>query len=175
MSELGPLVEVHLLAVPIPVWAKAQQQTDELLREFALAAGYAEDGSAHHLPARLTALIAALDADFGAVGTEQEAQLFAAAARHDPVIDDLVFHVPGQAAAASQVLGDMLDEADEYCRAGRHLLTLAASDDVVAFRRWYLSEFIRQVDGAAPRSWDDYDGFWPGAPVHEGRTTGNPA
>ena len=153
------LVAVHLLRVPVPLWAKTQQQTDELLREFALAAAQADDDQHHHLPVRLTALIETLNASFAGVGTAQEQELFAAAARDQEEID-LSFAVPPAVAPASRVLGDMLDEADVYCRDGQHLLTLAAPPDVVAFRRWYLWSFISQVEGAAPVAWPDYDGSW---------------
>ena len=61
--------------------------------------------------------------------------------------------MPGAAAEASQALGDMLDQADAFCRDGSHLLTLAADADVVAFRWWYLRQFIDQIAGAAPVPW----------------------
>ncbi len=153
------LLPVHLLQLPVQVWARVQQQTDELLREFALAAASTDD--AHHVPARLTALIDQLNSDFDGVSSAQELQLFAAAAAGDEVIDDLEFALPPQAAPACIVLGNMLDEADDYCRAGEHLLTLASSDEVVAFRRWYLVEMVRQIEGQLPVPWPQYDGYWP--------------
>lgn len=159
-----PTVEVRLLELPVPVWSRTQQATDELLREFALASAAEADEHAPHLPARLTALISTLTQQFAGVSTAQEQQLFDAAEAGDLVVPELVFTIPVAAAAASQLLGDMLDEADAYCRAGRHLLTLAAPDDVVAFRRWYLSEFIRQSAGEPAVPWPAYDGWWP-APV----------
>ena len=51
----------------------------------------------------------------------------------------------------------MLDEADEFCRHS-DLLTLATPADLVAFRRWFLGEIIRQLDGGAPRPWDATNG-----------------
>jgi hypothetical protein len=53
-------------------------------------------------------------------------------------------------------LCDLLDEADEFCRAGDRLLTLAAEPELVAFRHWYLGEFWKQVEGAEPVSWPDF-------------------
>lgn len=161
MTAAGRLHEVRLLQVPVPLWARSQQVTDELLREFALAAAQADDEQAHHLPGRLTTLIDTLTGQFAGVSTAQEQQLEAAAAAGQDVLDELVFHVPAEAGPASKVLGDMLDEADEYCREGQHLLTLAAPDDVVAFRRWYLLAFVEQPQGAAPVPWPEYDGRWP--------------
>ncbi len=157
------LTEVHLLELPVALWSKTQQHSEELFREFALAAAGAREDQQHQVPVRLTALIAALTADFGGVSTEQEQELFRAAQEGQAVIADLVFQVPAGAGAASRTLGDMLDEADDYCRRGEHLLTLSAPEDVVRFRRWYLLEFIRQADGQPPVAWPRYDGFWPSA------------
>lgn len=155
---VSDLHEVHLLEVPVPLWSKAQEQTDGLLREFALAADLDDDAARERdLPSRLTALIDQLNQQFGGVSTRQEQQLFAAAAAGQRVIPDLTYQVPAGAAAASQVLGDLLDEADSFCREGSHLLTLAADDDVVAFRWWYLHEFIDQIGGADPVPWPAYE------------------
>lgn len=161
MTEPEGLLEVHLLQLPVPLWSTSQQLFDELMREFALANAQADDDQEHHVPSRLTRLIDDLTARFGAGTTAQEEELHAAAAAGLPVIARLVFRVPAMAADASFELGTMLDEADDYCRAGQHLLTLAAPEDVVRFRRWYLSAFITQIAGADPVPWPDYDGVWP--------------
>lgn len=153
------LLDVHLLQVPVPLWAATQEATDALLREFALISAELHDESFEpHLavPKRLTQLIEALTRDFGGVSTEQEDQLYAAAAAGENVIDDLHFRVPIEAAGASRQLGEMLDEADEYCREGRHLLTLAATEEQVRFRWWYLDQFIDQLGGKPPVAWPDY-------------------
>lgn len=57
-----------------------------------------------------------------------------------------------EAAEGAARLESLLDEADEFCRAG-DLLTLAATGEGVAFRRWFLHEFVRQIDGRPPRAW----------------------
>jgi hypothetical protein len=143
--------------VPVGLWAKTQEQTDGLLREFALAADRPDVDRERHLPRRLTRLIESLTAQYGGVSTKQEEQLFAAAAAGQAVIEDLAYQVPGAAAGAAQTLGEMLDDADEYCRQGRHLLTLAADPDVVRFRWWYLRQFIDQIGGAEPVPWPEYE------------------
>ena len=161
MTSTPELAEVRLLQVPVPLWSKAQQMSDELLREFALASAQADDGDHHHLPRRLTNLIDTLTQRFEGVSTEQEQRLTDAAAAGEDVVDELVFRVPVEAGPASKQLGDMLDEADVYCQEGQHLLTLAAPEDVVRFRRWYLWSFIDQLSGGKPVAWPDYDGYWP--------------
>jgi len=41
------------------------------------------------------------------------------------------------------------------CLAGEHLLTLTTLPGPLAFRRWFLGEFVAQTDGAPPTSWDE--------------------
>ena len=50
----------------------------------------------------------------------------------------------------------MLDEADDYCRAGRHLLNLATPDELRAFRSWYLGQVRDQLAGGPPEPWPEH-------------------
>jgi hypothetical protein len=156
----GELVEVRLLDLPVQIWAAAQEHTDGLLREFALL--QAGDEAAHHdghpaghdVPARLVRLVDAVQQRYASASEEQRNALFAAAAEGRTRID-LTYRVPPAVKAAVADLDRMLDEADQYCRAGEHLLTLATPPDQLAFRKWYFGEFVAQVDGAAPTPWRD--------------------
>ena len=65
---------------------------------------------------------------------------------------DVRYDVPPEAADGALRLLVLLDEADDFCRAG-DLLTLATLPETLDFRRWYLEEFIRQVAGEPPCSW----------------------
>jgi hypothetical protein len=155
------LAEVHLIGLPVPVWAKAQEHADELIREFTLIAGQLHDHHRHHpdavpVPVRLVELVEALTARYGSLSVAQEARLAAAAASGHAEIDDMVFHVPPEAAEAARQLAAMLDEVDNYCRAGQHLLALATPTEQIAFRNWYLGQFIRQIAGHPPTPWTDY-------------------
>jgi hypothetical protein len=152
------LVTIHVLGMPIAVQARAQEHADELTRELTLiAAQLRQEGNIRDLPALLVTLIEQLSARYSRFTTEQEQLLAAATARGDETID-LTYQLPASAAAHAQELGDLLDQADIYCRTGRHLLTLATPDDLVAFRRWYLSQFIDQVAGHPPVPWDNRPG-----------------
>ena len=158
MSVTSPLIEVHLLALPVRLAARSQQHFEELTREFVLiAAGQHQGHSEHAVPARLMTLVETLAQQFGAVAGPAEERLADAIDRGDQVIDDHVLEVPAEAGPAAQALGDLLDEADEYCRRGQHLLTLATPADCVAYRNWYLGQVISQVQGAAPIAWTDSD------------------
>lgn len=150
------LVEVHLLQLPVPLAAKAIQHFEELTREFALiAGGSASSDPAHQVPARLMELIDALVQRYGGLNTEAEERLAAAIDRGDVVIEDHVLDVPPEADEATRALGAMVDEADDYCRSGEHLLTLESPRDCVAYRRWYLGEVLAQLRGEPPTPWPD--------------------
>jgi hypothetical protein len=158
VSVTPPLVEVHLLAFPVRLAARSQQHFEELMREFILiAAGHREGHSEHEVPGRLMTLVDTLVEQFGGAAGPAEERLADAIDRGDPVIDDHILEVPAEAGPAAQALGALLDEADEYCRRGHHLLTLATPTDCVAYRNWYLGQVITQVQGAAPIAWTDSD------------------
>ncbi len=158
MTVTSGLVEVHLLALPVPLAARSQQHFEGLMREFVLiAAGHRQGHSEHEVPARLMKLVETLVQQYGAVAGAAEERLADAIDRGDQVIDDHVLQVPATAGQAAQALGDLIDEADEYCRRGHHLLTLATPADCVAYRRWYLGQVASQSQGANPISWTESD------------------
>jgi hypothetical protein len=128
------LIDVRLLRLPLDVWSRAQEHSDALMREFALIASDAvSDPEGAHVPRRLLDLVRDLNAGYAGFTGEQEAQLYAAAEAGEAEID-LHYRVPRSAAAAAPGLGLLLDEADEYCRRGQHLLTMATAEDLVRFR-----------------------------------------
>ncbi|HWI04551.1 MAG TPA: hypothetical protein VNT52_12130 [Acidimicrobiales bacterium] len=147
------LAEVRLLRLPLEVWQRTQEHVDGLLREFALIAQDEEAKLA--TPGRLLGLVQQLTAGFGGFSEAQRAAMEEALQRGEAEID-LTYQVPAAAAVAAQQLGDMLDEADDYCRRGAYLLTLATPPEELRFRRWFISEFVDQLGGAAPTPWPAY-------------------
>ena len=161
LAITGLMITVRLLDLPLDLLDRAQQASEELMREFTLiAAGLARraDGPdpARHLPARLVRIVQTLNAGYGPYTVAQDEQLAASIRAGLPHLDEVVYRVPSSAAGAARALGEMLDEADEYCRAGRHLLTLATPPNLVAFRRWFLGEFERQAAGAPAQPFAAY-------------------
>lgn len=152
--DSADLAEIRVMAIPVPVWARAQEHVDELLREFALIAALQADDVAD-LPARLIALVDDVTAVYGSFSAKQEARLSAAADAGEAEID-LTYRIPSHAAGAVTQLRSLLDEADDYCRAGEYLLTLTTPPDLVRFRNWYLGEFSNQLDGRPPTPWPRY-------------------
>ena len=147
------LVEVRLIALPLDVWQRTQEHVDDLLREFTLVAQ--DEEARASVPGRLLALIEEVRAGYGQFSAEQRLQMEAGVARGQLAID-LVYWVPPAAAGAAQQLGDMLEEADEYCRRGDHLLTMATPPEEARFRRWFIGEFVGQAGGRPPIPWPEY-------------------
>lgn len=145
------LVTVRLLSLPLRVHERAQQHSEAMQREFRLIVEQArtENGS---VPARLLALSTVLAQRYGAFTEEQEQRIEDGIAAGDESLDELVFEVPADAADASVQLGAILDEADEFCARGE-LLTLATPPDLVAYRQWYLDNFVAQAAGGDPVPW----------------------
>ena len=161
LAITGPMITVRVLDLPMDVFDRAHQASEELMREFTLiAAGLARgvDGpdSAPRLPARLVSIVQMLSEGYGPFTGAQDEQLAVAVRAGLPRLDEVVYEVPASAADAARTLGEMLDEADEYCRAGRHLLTLATPPELVTFRRWFLGEFERQAAGEPAMTWTAY-------------------
>ncbi|MDQ4097745.1 MAG: hypothetical protein M3144_07765 [Actinomycetota bacterium] len=158
MSEAGrrdtsELVEIRIVGMPLDVYRETAEHSDELMREFALIRERdTEDGRA--VPRRLLALVEALTSRFTVFTAAQEAQLRQALDRGDATID-LVYRVPADVKQAALELGAMLDEADAFCREGHDLLTLSTPPRAVAFRIWFLDQFVRQIDGLEPTPWHD--------------------
>jgi anti-anti-sigma factor len=143
---------VHLRGIPVELHQQATAAGDALRREFTLLV--AERDSPHDVPARLLALADELTQRFATLGDPaQEAVLAAAAAGRTTA--DAVYEVPPEAVEACERLRAMLAEADEYCRQGDELLTLAPSEELIAYRHWFLDQFAEQVAGRPARAWAD--------------------
>ena len=159
------LVDVHLLALPVAVYARAAEHSDELLREFALILER-EPGQGAGPPGRLLGLIREFDQRYGGFSAAAQAALRDAAAEGRDRIDDLVYQVPAEVGPACVGLERLLEEADAYCRAG-DLLTLAAPPEALAFRRWFFSQFIAQTRRAPAVPWPEWVRLPSGAPVQQ--------
>jgi hypothetical protein len=148
---------VRMLDLPVQVWAASQEHHDELLREFALmTVGQTEQTTSPAVPRRLLRLVDELVQRYAGTSDAQREELFAAAVRGERTLPELAYRLPVAAGPACLELRRLLDEADEYCREGEHLLTLALPEEVRLFREWYLGEVVRQLSGEPPESWPAY-------------------
>ena len=144
------LVDVALIGVPLPILQRATEQYDTLAREFALIVDPLL-GEPPDVPARLLALMDELSGRFGAFTDSTNAKLDAAIERGDETMD-LTYRLPPDVGPATLQYDALLDEADAFCKAGA-LLTLAAAEETVALRKWFLLEFVAQAAGRPPTPW----------------------
>ncbi len=148
------LVEVRILGLPPLVARQAREWFDGLSREF-LHLANSDEALRRDVPGRLLALSDDLRARFSGFTDANSELVEEAAERGDPTID-LVFRVPPEAGPAAVELADLLDEADRYCAQGQYLLALAAPPEAVAYRKWYVCQFVDQINGGQPVSFDDW-------------------
>lgn len=154
MTGSAELVTVQLLQFPLELYRQASEHHDELQREFALLQ-HASSEDETSVPRRLRLLIEELNDRFGAFSAAPRSALATALDRGDKSID-VEYRVPPEVRDAVVALGALLDEADDFCRRGTHLLTLATPPAALALRRWYLDQFVVQIDGAEPTPWDQW-------------------
>jgi anti-anti-sigma factor len=143
------LVRVVLLDLPVAVHARAAAHQDALQREFDLVR---RSSGPQDVPAQLLALVDELEVRYGGLNDRPTDELAAAIAGGAAAVD-LTYEVPPDAADASLRLGDLLDEADAYCREGVALMTLATPLESLLYRRWLLGQFVAQIRGTAPTPW----------------------
>jgi hypothetical protein len=155
------LLTVHVLRVPMAVSARSTQHFEELMREFALITLDTErdresTDSTRPVPERLLDVVAELTNEFAAFTAAVTAQREEAAARGDSEID-LTYHMPASIADAVRQLEALLEEVDDFCQSGQHLITLATPPESLAFRQWYFNEFLAQIErDEPPVPWPDY-------------------
>lgn len=149
MSGEPDLCEVQLLRLPVKVQRLAAEHHDALMRELSLIRA---STSTESVPQRLIAVTNELHDKFGRFSVEPRSALESAFRQGDDYID-VTYYVPRDTGEAAARLSTLLDEADEYCRSGEHLVTLATPPVAVAYRRWLLDEFVGQLAGRAPRPW----------------------
>lgn len=144
------LVEIHILGLPVAVAVDAQEHFAELSREF-LHLANADEAVRRDVPGRLLALSDQLRERFAGF-TEANAQLIDDAAIDGVETIDLTYRLPAEVGPAAAQLGELLDLADRYCESGEYLLTLTTPPAALAYRNWYLQQFIGQCVGEPAES-----------------------
>jgi hypothetical protein len=157
----GPAADRHrvlLLELPVALHARTQQHREEVQREMALLAVQLQtEGDSGALPRRLVRLIEELTSSYADAAAGPAQELDAAVDRGVDSVD-LEYQVPRGAGEAAVRLAAILDETDEYCRSGQHLLTLATPEDQVAYRHWFCGQFADQIAGGPPVPWPQFAG-----------------
>ena len=142
--------EAVLRDYPLRLWARQQQHTDEVLREFTLLVEGQELGEAS-APVQLVQLAQMFTERFGTLLDELNA---ARQARLDAGDDRMDWRVPLPRTTPELMrqVQAVWSAVDAYCASGQ-LLVLARPADVVALQDWATEELVRQCGGAEPRPW----------------------
>jgi hypothetical protein len=140
-------VRVHILDVPLALYVGFQHHFRELRREVRLLALAHE--SDYPLAKSLSDLFGSLDRQLrDGIGVEQIDDALSQGLEST----DLVVHMPRATASTLMRFVELLDLADDFCRAER-LLSLARTSEQRRFQVWFLTELVRQANGEAPLSW----------------------
>ena len=136
-------VAVRLLGLDVPLATALNRQYADLRRELRLLAVAHQD--AYPLAANLSAMFASYERQL-----PRDVHFAVKRARRagSATIDLDVTVEPGAAPILKTML-EMFDLADAFCKAER-LLSIQRTPEQRAFHVWYLSEYIRQIDGEKP-------------------------
>lgn len=136
-----PAGVVRLASFPVRLFAAAERQWEELLREYTLRGlgGAAQSYSGDEIGRARQCLRAVVDA--AALAAAQPGGV-----ERDSV--PLVVSDPG----AFPILQGLLDDAQYLVRTGE-LLTLRSLPEVIALRDWLCREVVEQTAGADPKAW----------------------
>ena len=137
---------------PLRLWARQQQHTEELLREFNLILlGQEAEQDTHAAPGQLVALADMFTRNFGALMDELSDARQAAYDRGADRMDSVVPLLPDLPELLDQVRR-VLAVVDEYCNRGE-LLALQRPADLRALTDWTMAELVAQQGGAEPTPW----------------------
>ena len=143
---------VTLVGVPVDLYLEASRHMAEIVREFTLISFGDRSGVNERVPAELLGLVEQLGKRYSNNTDAIRKQIEAGAAAGRSRVD-VELPADEQAATITEVLTDLLDAADEFCRSG-DLLTLAAPPEIVAWRHWWRDQVVGQVRaGAKPQPW----------------------
>lgn len=153
------LVPVHLRDFPVPLAAKAREHSQDQLREFARLAAGSLDGSdpsrGRQIAQRLVDVCSSVAHRFSGSNERAVQAVTDAIESGVDTIDDLVIDMPQEAARALQAFAAVRDDADYFCWDGEDLFAFATPQDCVAFRRWWISQVLDQLDGRHPIRWPE--------------------
>ncbi|HEX3213967.1 MAG TPA: ATP-binding protein, partial [Actinomycetota bacterium] len=140
---------VRFPGVPVDGYLELQAHNDALFRELELISIELEGDDAARIAAPLADLVDQLYRRYRGQRDSYRDVVAAAQAAGEPFVE---LETTATAAAATAARGylELLERADELCRAGV-LLTPEPSPQVRALRRWFVDQMAAQVlDGASP-------------------------
>lgn len=147
-SGLIGLHGVRLIGVPVRLAMASDANLDDLIREFQVAT-LDEAPDRQTLPGQLVDLVRETLDRYADPRRESRGAARQAAAAGLRLLDvDLL--LPPAAIADLRRMLEILDEVAAYCREGT-FLSLAPSEELTAFRHWFVEEMARQIGGEPPQ------------------------
>ncbi len=143
-------VPVALLGAPVGAMIRAGAHYDAMYREFRFILEL-DDSKRRLVPGRLLELIEAMGSQFLGFGPKAE-RTWEQAVHENRDHVDLYFHLPAEAAPFVEQYERLLEEADTYCQEAG-LVTIAATPETMAVRRWAFGEVAGQCRGENPLPW----------------------
>jgi hypothetical protein len=138
-----PVVDVLLLDLPAALWSRTRAHTKSVLRT---------DPPVGSALGELRDLVTAVGDRYGDVTKPAEAELSAAASRASTEPVDVAYPLPRSARDDVEALVAAWDKAEaELHEYGDP--ELVPPPEVTEFRRWFLGELLRQLDGGFPTPW----------------------
>lgn len=148
-GELEDGLDVELSRFPVALWADFRRHYGELRRELRLLALSHE--ADYPVAKSISDLFSRFDAELRmADGVDRLDSASSDVDGHGRI--DLTLRVPASTPSTAAQMVELLELADEFCRAER-LLSLATTPQQLEFQRWYLGEFVRQGHGERARPW----------------------
>jgi anti-sigma regulatory factor (Ser/Thr protein kinase) len=139
----GELRTVRFRDVPVEGYLALQAHNDALFRELELISIELETGGAARIAPPVAELVDQLYWRFRNQRDSYRDVVASALARGEPTVD-LETKVPASAAGAALGYLELLERADELCRAGV-LLTSEPPAEVKALRRWFVEQMVAQL------------------------------
>lgn len=137
---------IDLQRVPVRHLVDQRRHYHELRRELRLLSLAHQDD--YPLARDLTEVFRRFEQSFPSTLT---AQINDAVGRGETTVH-LSLAIDPRASTVIEQMLDLLDLADEFCRAKR-LLSLARTPRLREFQQWYFGEFVRQARGESPSAW----------------------
>ena len=145
------LIEVRMIGLPLDRPAHDGRGLRRVMREFELIRQ--SDSAAETVPVRLLDLVDELSTRFDEFAEQPRARPRSGAREWWEPRSISCTRCRRRSSTPATGCSTLLDEADDYCLAGEHLVTLASPPEVRSYREWFLREFIEQVAGRSPTPW----------------------
>ena len=141
--------KIEFQGIPVELGERSRRHWEGMRRELALMS-YADGEAKGDLPDSAREFLERFRCDTDAMVLSSSE--FAHAQRRGDARADIEVELPGEAVGGLLRLAELLDDIDDFARAGGMIAT-ASPPECVALRRWMTDELERQARGERPTPW----------------------